>query len=356
MSPQSPTKTTNRLHFEDLDPFRFEDLCRELLDVMYSWNRLDSIGGEGADDGVDIFGITTSGEPCYCQVKRYKELGPAKIEGIVNSIVKNNEIEENACIILMTACDLSKKGYDSFYNTAERAGFKRQQILTAKSIETLLYNKYPHLLEKYFGISAQKKSTLTGRNLIQRTDKGKNLVEKYLLDPNVTFKERWRNPSLIFKDTELILLSHDTCKLPNRYDNLDLYNKVFPYRLNDGGIDCIVMACARISYNLHNRTWRHLNKTEESEENEVILDCEIINFLPFYNIVKIEDGDEYFNCPIIHCDVSPIWKVYTKAIYRYRTYYGDIIFDENENPQLEESDHEIIMKDLQKRQKSINIQ
>ena len=116
------------------------------------------------------------------------------------------------------------------------------------------------------------------------------------------------------------------------------------------------MACARISYNLHNRTWRHLNKTEESEENEVILDCEIINFLPFYNIVKIEDGDENFNCPIIHCDVSPIWKVYTKAIYRYRTYYGDIIFDENENPQLEESDHEIIMKDLQKRQKSINIQ
>lgn len=116
------------------------------------------------------------------------------------------------------------------------------------------------------------------------------------------------------------------------------------------------MAYARISYNLQNRKWRHLNIAEESVENEVILDCEIINFLPFYNIVKIEDGDEYYNCHIIHCDVFPIWKVYTKTIYRYRTYYGDIIFDESENPQLEESDHEIITKDLLQRKKSKNIQ
>ncbi len=354
MSSKNPTKTTNRLHFEDLDPFRFEDLCRELLDVMYSWERLDPIGGEGADDGVDIFGVTTSGEPCYCQVKRYKELGPAKIEEIITSIVTNNEIEENACIILMTACDISKKGFDSFYNTAKRVGFKRCVILTAKSIETLLYNKYPHLLEKYFGISIQKKTVLTGRNLIQRADKGKKLVEKYLLDPNVSYNEIWRNPSLIFNDTELILLSHDTCKLPNRYDNQDLYNKVFPYRLNDGGIDCIVMAYARISYNLQNRTWRHLNASEEPLENEALLDCDIINFVPFYNIVKIEDGDEYYRCHIIHCDVSPIWKIYTKTIYRYRSQFGDIIFDKNENLKLEESEHDIIIKDLLKRKRSIN--
>lgn len=352
----NPTKTTNRLHFEDLDPFRFEDLGRELLDVMYSWKRLDPIGGEGADDGVDIFGVTTSGEPCYCQVKRYKELGPTKIEGIINSIVANNEIEENACIILITACNLSKKGYDTFYNTAEKVGFKRQEILTAKSIETLLYNKYPHLLEKYFGVSTKKQSSLTGRNLIQRTEKGKKLVENYLLDSNVSFMERWKNPSLIFKDTELILLSHDICKQPNRYENLDLYNKVFPYRLNDGGIDCIVMACARISYKIQDKTWRHLSVSEELAKNEVLLDCEIINFVPFYNIVMIEDGDEYYSCHILHCDVSPIWKIYTKTIYRYRTHYGDIIFDESENPQLEDSDHEIIIKDLLKRRKSINIQ
>lgn len=347
----NPTKTINRLHFEDLDPFRFEDLGRELLDVMYSWKRLDPIGGEGADDGVDIFGVTTSGEPCYCQVKRYKELGPTKIEGIINSIVENNEIEENACIILITACDLSKKSYDTFYKTSEKVGFKRQEIFTAKSIETLLYNKYPHLLEKYFGVSKQKHSSLTGRNLIQRTEKGKKLVEKYLLDSKVSSMERWQNPSLIFKDTELILLSHDTCKLPNRYENLDLYNKVFPYRLNDGGIDCIVMACARISYNIQDKTWRHLSVSEELAKNEVLLDCEIINFVPFYNIVMIEDGDEYYSCHIIHCDVSPIWKIYTKTIYRYRAHYGDIIFDESENPQLEDSDHEIIIKDLQRRQK-----
>lgn len=349
MNPNNPTKTTNRLHFEDLDPFRFEDLGRELLDAKYSWKRLDPIGGEGSDDGVDIFGITSTGEPCYIQVKRYKELGPTKIEGIIETIVQNNTIEDNACIILITACNLSKKAFDTFYNIAEQKGFKRQEILTAKSIETLLYNKYPHLLEKYFGVSAQKQIKLTGRNLIQKTEKGKKLVEKFLLDSKVTFSERWRNPSLIFNDTELILLSHETCTLPNRYDNLDFYNKVFPYRLNDGGIDCIVMACASIAYNTQSRSWRHLKATDEIKEHELLLDCEIINFVPFYNIVSIEDGDEYFNCPIIHCDVSPIWKIYTRTFYRYRSHSGDVFFVDN--LQLDEFEHEIIIKDLQERLK-----
>ncbi len=341
----NPTKTTNRLHFEDLGPFRFEDLGRELLDVMYSWKRLDPIGGEGADDGVDIFGITTSGEPCYCQVKRYKELGPTKIEGIINTIVKNNAIEENACIILITACDLSKKGYDTFYNTAEKVGFKRQEILTAKSIETLLYNKYPHLLEKYFGINPKKKAGLTGRNLIQRTEKGRQLVEKNLLDNKISYSQRWRDPSSVFTDTELIILSHEASKLKHRYENPDLYNKVFPFQLHDGGIDCIVMAYVEIVFDTIHQTWRQKKQIEQLSEGEELFACDVVQFLPFYNIVSIEDGDDYFCCHILKCDASPIWEVYSKTSFRYNTFDGCVLFDKD-NP-LTEDDFRILDRDIQ---------
>lgn len=343
----NPTKTTNRLHFEDLDPFRFEDLGRELLDLMYSWKRLDPIGGEGSDDGVDIFGVTTDGIPCYCQVKRYKVLIPSKIESIIEAIAENNELEENACIILIVSCNLSKKGFDAFYAKSEELGFSNQIILTAKTIETALYNKYPLLLEKYFGIKQSRSTGLTGRNLIQRTEKGKKLVDKFLLDPEVSYIQRLRNPATIFIDSELILLSHDANKLKHRYEDPDLYNKVFPFQLHDGGIDCIVMAYCDIVYNHQNKTWRLKNKSEQLLEEEELLPCQVVEFLPFYNIVSIEDWDEYFSCHIIHCDISPIWKVYSKTTYRYNTCDGYVIFDK-ENP-LTENDYEILERDIKKR-------
>ncbi len=345
----NPTKTTNRLHFEDLDPFRFEDLGRELLDVMYSWKRLDPIGGEGADDGVDIFGVTTEGIPCYCQVKRYKSLAPSKIEEIIDIIAKNNEIEDNACLILIVSCDISKKGFDMFYAKSENAGFSKQVILTAKTIETALYNKYPILLEKYFGINRTNKTRLTGRNLIQRTDKGKRLVEKFLLDPKVSYIEQWKHPETAFIDTELIILSHDVNKLKHRYENPDLYNKVFPFKLHDGGIDCIVMAYAAIAYDPVRQSWRYKKQSEELRESEIKLDCEVIQFLPFYNIVAIEDSDEYYNCHIIHCDASPIYEAYKRISYRYRTRSGDVIFD-TETP-LSEEDLTILSEEIKKRKK-----
>jgi len=48
------TRTTNQLHFEDLDPIRFEEL---ILAMAYKWRRWESInhfGKLGSDDGIDI--------------------------------------------------------------------------------------------------------------------------------------------------------------------------------------------------------------------------------------------------------------------------------------------------------------
>jgi hypothetical protein len=48
------TRTINPLHFEDLEPHRFEDLVRRLLYSFRDWNSIEATGRGGSDDGFDI--------------------------------------------------------------------------------------------------------------------------------------------------------------------------------------------------------------------------------------------------------------------------------------------------------------
>ncbi|NYG46218.1 hypothetical protein GGD67_003689 [Bradyrhizobium sp. IAR9] len=48
-----PTKTTGPLHFEDLEPHRFEDLVRRLLYDFRQWRELEATGRTGSDEGFD---------------------------------------------------------------------------------------------------------------------------------------------------------------------------------------------------------------------------------------------------------------------------------------------------------------
>jgi hypothetical protein len=56
-----PTRTTNPLHLEDLDPRRFEDLIRQLIYDFRPWRRLEPVGRLGNDDGIDILGVEAVG-------------------------------------------------------------------------------------------------------------------------------------------------------------------------------------------------------------------------------------------------------------------------------------------------------
>jgi len=119
-----PTKTTNPLHFEDLEAHRFEDFGMDVLKKMYQWKRLDPIGAMSSDDGIDIFGVDFNGFPYYCQVKRYQKITSQEIRDIIIKIASGNKIETNARLILIVACNPSKKAFDAFYEEAEKHGFK----------------------------------------------------------------------------------------------------------------------------------------------------------------------------------------------------------------------------------------
>lgn len=48
------TRTMNPLHFEDLEPHRFEDLVRQLIYDYRQWKTLEATGRTGGDEGIDI--------------------------------------------------------------------------------------------------------------------------------------------------------------------------------------------------------------------------------------------------------------------------------------------------------------
>lgn len=50
-----PSETTNRIHFTDLDPTRFEDFCLALIYPLHPWLDIRHYGRQGGDAGVDIY-------------------------------------------------------------------------------------------------------------------------------------------------------------------------------------------------------------------------------------------------------------------------------------------------------------
>jgi hypothetical protein len=48
------TRTINPLHFEDLEPHRFEDLIRQLVYDFREWESIEAIGRLGSDEGMDV--------------------------------------------------------------------------------------------------------------------------------------------------------------------------------------------------------------------------------------------------------------------------------------------------------------
>jgi hypothetical protein len=58
-----PTRTYGPIHFEDLEPHRFEDLIRQLIYDYKDWQSIEATGGGGDDDGFDIRAYETNSTP-----------------------------------------------------------------------------------------------------------------------------------------------------------------------------------------------------------------------------------------------------------------------------------------------------
>lgn len=192
MTTARPTRTTNPIHFEDLDPKRFEDLIRELIYDFRDWQTIEATGKGGGDDGFDIRAsertTTTTidedgnevfrpmdGNVWMIQCKREKTVPPSKIRKILEDIDPDNPPYG---YILAAATNFSKKAYDTFRDELTKLGVLEFYIWGNASLETELHQpKNDRILFTFFGISnvrrrrsrtTEIRSEVTNKNRVMR--------------------------------------------------------------------------------------------------------------------------------------------------------------------------------------------
>lgn len=164
------SRTINPLHFEDLEPHRFEDLIRQLAHGFRTWRTLHATGRLGNDEGVDIRGWEVerkvaddqdasedlddpSDREWRIQVKRRRRLGPADLKAIVEEAVPD-VADAPYGLIVAAACDVSADGMAAFRGAALERGIIESHLWTNAHLEDLLFlPENDHLLFAYFGIS-----------------------------------------------------------------------------------------------------------------------------------------------------------------------------------------------------------
>lgn len=191
------TRTVGPIHFEDLDPHRFEDLVRQLTYDFRIWKSIESTGRGGADDGFDVRAYEElrtlpsaledesdaeetahpmEGNLWMIQCKREKEVGPKKIATIISDGVKTEAPPYG--YILAAPVHFSKAAHDRFREELRMRGVMEFYLWGAGELEDMLFQpKNDHILFAFFGISliarrrsktASVRSTVLAKNKLMR--------------------------------------------------------------------------------------------------------------------------------------------------------------------------------------------
>lgn len=184
------SRTYNPLHFEDLEPKRFEDLIRGLAYDVKDWLEIEATGRSGNDKGFDIRAWEkkavddeeSEDQPTankwLIQCKREKQIGPKKAETYTRAILKEND--DLYGVIFVCSSDLSIDARDAIRKILAKGGVQEVRIWSRAEVEDQLYQpKNDHLLFAFFGFSLthRKQSVKTA---VRARLAAKRKVEKYL--------------------------------------------------------------------------------------------------------------------------------------------------------------------------------
>jgi hypothetical protein len=174
MAKPNITRTYGPIHFEDLDPHRFEDLVRELIYDYKDWQSIEATGRSGSDEGFDVRAyeriveyytdetdIDTErernihpmdGNLWMIQCKREKEIGPTKISNIISDCISIENPPYG--YILVAPANFSKKSFDKFREELKNRGVMEFHLWGEAALEDMLHMpKFDRILFTFFGIS-----------------------------------------------------------------------------------------------------------------------------------------------------------------------------------------------------------
>ncbi len=175
MAKAKVTRTYGPIHFEDLDPHRFEDLIRELIYDYKDWQTIEATGRSGNDSGFDIRAYEKiykapptesadenseevhpmAGNLWMIQGKREKEIGPKRVTEILTDIDPKNPPYG---YILAASANFSKESYDVFREELRKKGVMEFYMWGKAELEDMLHlPKNDRILFTFFGISLVSK-------------------------------------------------------------------------------------------------------------------------------------------------------------------------------------------------------
>lgn len=340
------TKTINPLHFEDLEPHRFEDLARQLIYDFKDWQLLEATGRSGSDDGFDARGVEPridnevnedeSQEPVkkqeqrlwLVQCKRERKIGPSELRKYLKDIT---DAEKLYGIIFIAACDFSKKARDTFFAFIREKGISEAHLWGKAELEDKLFQPAnDHLLFAYFGVSlvlrrrsiktAVNSRLITKRKLVRLFDGLESQQYKTVLlrDINDTaypykenvpdFKERpsWvlRTFARFFHDGLVILVKEHFAYAVSDSQEWDFYEKHF----DRGGF-------------IREDPWNDVDEEKVRKQRQLLHDFwyyripeenrawfRVYRFIPYERIVAVDElGDDWTNdmgqvCPHLYVE------------------------------------------------------
>jgi Restriction endonuclease len=220
------TRTYGPIHFEDLDPHRFEDLIRELVYDFRDWQSIEATGRSGSDEGFDIRAYerierksrteTEEGDEIedihpmdgnlwMIQGKREKQIGPTKIKEILSDIDATNP---PYAYILAASVNFSKASYDLFRSVLRNKGVMEFYLWGKGELEDMLHlPKNDRILFTFFGVSLVTQRRTRGteiRSIVSIKNKvmgalgeGHSLYQQVLVrdlkDSHYPFKEEYKD-------------------------------------------------------------------------------------------------------------------------------------------------------------------
>jgi len=319
------TRTHNRLHFSDLNPTRFEDLCLHLLSRSANWKVLNHFGRTGKDDGIDIHGIEImddSEKTWFIQCKRYAKITKRDIESIITDAIKNGIPDK---LLLITSADISKGNNELFTLTCQKNKIIEFDIWSASDLETMLYNDHKDLLFIYFGLNIQGTKNSNESRIKYSIRMGKKMQKDFINHSYIkeNFEKVLHNPRLKFISDRVIIHSTNDSDYPGGETpkgQISSWFRVYLYDFYHNGIELWLGATlGNKAIFDKNGFWEPINcfdKRKDSKDYKAI-DVKMIGRIPFYNIVDYKiDGDEYYQEPHIYCRFEFEGEPYEKIYYR----------------------------------------
>ena len=317
-----PSRTTNRLHFADLDPIRFEDLCLGLVYPIRPWLEIRHYGRLGGDGGVDILALEPTEEgpvrTWFIQCRRYSKASRSTLKKAVDDALSKSASPPFVLLVVL-ACDVTKEAHESYQSYAATRGVGTPILWTASALEARLYGDRKDLLFAYFGISLAERRDNAEAEL-KKSLVTKRKVQKALLKTKFGPEDRRDGPWSKFIDYEAIIHSVEDKSYPEVDTTTEGISGWFKIELCDlyhGGIEFILRVERAAADSLGR--WALVPPEERDEVPEFrYFNVFVVGRLPYRNIVDIDPrGDEYYRCPHIYCRFADRGTPWEAFVYRY---------------------------------------